>query len=145
MSEAIFADLDPGASLVVTVRVGFEVTTSPVSSYIGQLGTPLMNDEVAHRSYQAIAREMLAAYPADYNLFGALFNVIKGIGQKILPSIPNAIGSLLKGKTSPIADNASPTVATPVKTTLPAGKRVQDDHDALIDMINRLTARVDAS
>lgn len=79
-SEAIFNNLDPTASLVITIRVGFEITAPPRSAYIGQVGSPILEDKLAQSCYAAIAKEMAAAYPAEYNILGALFNVIKGIG-----------------------------------------------------------------
>lgn len=98
VSEVIFSDLDVTASLVITIRVGFEITVSPTSTYIGQVGTPMIDDPVAMRTYQLIAREMLAGYPAEYNLFGALFNVIKGIAGKAIPGLVTGLGNLLGSK-----------------------------------------------
>ncbi len=85
---------------------------------------------------------MLAAYPAEYNLFGALFNVIKGIGSRVLGGLaglgsggigssllsaaPLIAGSMLErspairgGISDAITSNASSAVSTPTRSTLP--------------------------
>lgn len=65
------------------------------------MSAPVPADPIAIAAYHAISREMLSAYPAEYNIFGALFNVIKGIGSAVLPSILPTIGNLFGGKSEP--------------------------------------------
>jgi len=91
---AIFSDLDATAALTITVRVGFEAIVPPTSIYIGQVGAPVHYDPVALASYFDISRNMLAAYPADYNAFGALFNVIKGVASAALPAIKGVVAGV---------------------------------------------------
>lgn len=76
-----FTGLNASASLILTWRVGYEVIASPLSPYVTFMSAPVPADPIAIAAYHAISREMLAAYPAEYNIFGALFNVIKSIGS----------------------------------------------------------------
>ncbi len=99
VGEILFAGLNAAASIVLTWRVGFEVIAPPLSPYATFMSAPIPHDPIAIAAYHAIAREMLAAYPSEYNIFGALFNVIKGVGSKVLP----ALGNLFAGSKDPQA------------------------------------------
>lgn len=80
MGEMLFEGLNANAKLIITTRVGLEVLASPLSPYVTFMTSPIPYDPIAISSYHGIAREMLAAYPSEYNFLGALFNVVKGIG-----------------------------------------------------------------
>lgn len=94
ISHIKFQNLDPDASVVVTMRVGFEATVPPQSTLIGQVGAPMEYDPVALATYFGLARQMLAAYPSEYNVFGALFNVAKSLLPHAMPLIRQGVGML---------------------------------------------------
>jgi len=106
MSQIRFTGLDPAASLCITVRVGFECIVQPTSLYIGQVGAPTEYDPVALKTYYAVSRQMLAGYPAEYNAFGALFNVIKGLATRAAP----VVGRMVKGAFDAAVGPTSTTV-----------------------------------
>lgn len=98
VGEILFAGLNANASIILTWRVGFEVIAPPLSPYATFMSAPIPYDPIAIAAYNAIAREMMAAYPAEYNFLGALFNVIKSVGSAVLPSILPSIGNLFGSK-----------------------------------------------
>lgn len=107
-----FTGLDSSASIVLTIRVGFEAVVQPTSAYIGQVSAPVPYDPLALSAYFRISRQMLAAYPAEYNALGMLFNVIKSAAQKALPYIGRFAQGALQGGMSSISapkSNAPPT------------------------------------
>lgn len=107
-----YTGLDPAAKLVVTVRVGFEVVCQPGSAWLGQVTQPVPYDPVALSSVFKVQREMLAAYPSEYNILGALWTGIKAIGSTVLP----AVGRLFGGGGG-ISAPAPPAAAPPAYTT----------------------------
>jgi len=113
-----FVGLDPSATISLTLRVGFEALVQPSSIYIGQVGAPVPHDAVALDAYFRVAREMLAAYPAEYNFLGTLFNVVKGIGSRVLPALGGAVKSIFSGPTT-VPTVLPPPRAEPVAVTPP--------------------------
>lgn len=85
------------------------------------MSSPIPYDPIAIASYHSIAREMLAAYPSEYNILGALFNVIKGIGSTVLPAILPSIGNLFG--TRPEQVTAPAYSANPVRPQNPGEAR----------------------
>lgn len=119
ISHLYFQNLDPSASIVFTVRVGFEATVPPNSTLIGQVGAPVDYDPIALANYFKISRQMLAGYPSEYNVFGALFNVAKTLLPKALPYIAKG-ADMLAGLGKNIPDSATPQIeATPITRQRP--------------------------
>lgn len=79
--------LDPKATLRFVHRVGFECQCQPGTSFAPFLRMAPGHDEAAVDSYFAIARELKDAYPAEYNDFGKLWDVIKGAAKRVSPLI----------------------------------------------------------
>jgi hypothetical protein len=102
VSHLRFSGLDSTATLQLTYRVGFEAIVPPESIYVGQVTPALIPDSVALDAYFNAARFLQSAYPASFNIFGALAGlanlalpVLKDIGAKLLPHAVSAVGSVL--------------------------------------------------
>lgn len=113
MGHILFQGLDPQCSLMVTMRVGYEIVVPPGSSWAQNVTQPVLYDSVALESYYRHSREMLSAYPAKYNIFGAILPFLKKAGEFILPTVGKLVGSLFNKK-----DEASPPNATTSGRTL---------------------------
>lgn len=121
-----FVGLDPAATLNLTYRVGFEAVVPPESIYAGQVGSPIPMDQVALKTYFNVSREMMAGYPAEYNIFGALVGTAKRLLPKALPVLRNVGSTVLRSFTAS-NDNASPTYSAnpPSQRGLPGGQWVE--------------------
>lgn len=74
-------------SFSIFIRVGFEVQVVPTSILSPQQKISPPADELALRSYFAIARELKDAYPESYNSLGTLIGTIAGVAKTVLPQI----------------------------------------------------------
>lgn len=109
VSHLSFSGLDANASLNLTWRVGFEAVVPPESIYAGQVGSPVKFDQAALSSYFIVSREMMAGYPADYNIFGALLGAGAALLPKAIPLLRNVGGAVMKAITDPEKHSTSPT------------------------------------
>lgn len=82
-------NLNSTATIVVTIRAGFEVQCGPSSPLAPQLMPPGLYDPMAIRVYTTLVRSMKDAYPADYNDLGKLWNVVMTTARRVLPHIIN--------------------------------------------------------
>lgn len=101
MGHMIFQGLDPAATLMMTFRVGFEVVVPPGSVYNQSVTMPVRYDPLALESYYRASREMMSAYPAKYNIFGAVLPFLKKAGEFILPKVGNFAKSLFGVQSAP--------------------------------------------
>jgi hypothetical protein len=95
VSICYFKGISSAATITITTRQGFEITCPDTSLFIPSVGKPPVYDPVALTAYFAISRELSPAFPASYNFLGTLWNVVKTVGQAILPRILPVIGSTL--------------------------------------------------
>lgn len=103
ISQLSFVGLDANASLSLTFRVGFEAIVQPESIYAGQVGAPMEYDVVALRNYFTVSRQMLAAYPAEYNILGAIFQGIKKFAMPAFKAVGGSILRTLTGNDAPVS------------------------------------------
>jgi hypothetical protein len=78
------------------VRFGVELQVQPGSTLSPHLRLSPQYDSRALKTYFAIARELKDAYPADYNDWGKLWNVVKGVASSVLPVV-SALGPVGAG------------------------------------------------
>jgi hypothetical protein len=89
-----FRGLSPSATLVLTIRHGYEATIPPGSIYSPYITMPPMYDQPSIDAYFAIARQLADAYPGDYNSLGALLPIIADIASETLPKVLPALRDL---------------------------------------------------
>jgi hypothetical protein len=82
-----FRGVSKDATIRLTFRVGFELCVQPGSLLAPNLHATPAYDRTAIDTYFAIAREMKDAYPAEYNDFGKLWDVIKSIASRVAPVV----------------------------------------------------------
>lgn len=98
--QACFRNMAVTTSLSVYVRFGVEVQCQASSIYAPQLRLSPQHDELALKTYFAIAREMKDGYPADYNDLAKIWSVIKEAARRIAPIIgfiPHPIAKAISG------------------------------------------------
>lgn len=93
-SHACFRNLSENATLVVTVRCGFEIEAQPGTTLSTQLAPSPLYDPLALDAYYAIRREMADAYPASYNDLNKLLKVVVGGGRIMLPYLSHMFPQL---------------------------------------------------
>lgn len=113
------AGVAANVALRVRVRQVVEITAKPGTTYAPLLEAALPPDEVALRMYMEISSRMADGYPASYNDLGKLWEVIKGIGQKVLPYVEPALDFISRSGI-PVAS----TVASVAKQAVPVVKNV---------------------
>lgn len=69
------------------IRMGFEYQAQPGSVFSPLLKSPVPADHQALRVVHAISRELKDAYPASYNDFGKLLNVISSAASGLAPML----------------------------------------------------------
>lgn len=118
VSQITFIGLDGAASLTLTYRVGFEVMVQPESIYAGQVSSPVEHDPISLELYFKASREMMAGYPADFNIFGGLFSAVSSLLPKVLPALRDVGGSILRAVTGSTSQTTSPVYTSnpPVRT-----------------------------
>jgi hypothetical protein len=77
--------LNAQAKITLMIRSGFECQAAPDSVYAPFLRMSCPADEVAYSAYYAVSRQLKDAYPVEYNDFGKLWDVIKGVARTIDP------------------------------------------------------------
>lgn len=80
-------NLDPTTSFTIIFRAGYEIQAQPGTLLSPQLHVSPQYDPDAIANYYRIRREMKDAYPADFNDWGKIWNVIKSIGRVVLPGV----------------------------------------------------------
>lgn len=108
-----FAGLDPAASITLTYRVGFEAVVPPESIYAGQVTPALQPDPLALQTYFSHSAFLQSAYPASYNIFGALFQGLKAVGGAVMPHLVNAGRTMLSSMSN---QYAAPNATTGANT-----------------------------
>lgn len=115
LAHLVFTGLDPTATITLTYRVGFEAVVPPESIYAGQVTPALQPDPLALQTYFSYSSYLQSAYPASYNIFGALLTGLKTIGRAAMPHLieggKQLLGSVLGG------GSASPTTGAYNVTT----------------------------
>jgi len=119
IGHCLFSGLDPAAKLVITVRVGFEFRIPPGSVYVGQVGSPVPYDPVALQTYYAYAREYLSAYPAEFNILGAIWTGLKAIGRPILGAVTRLFGESIAEKVEGTSGRPSQVMTVPLERPRP--------------------------
>lgn len=118
-------NLSPQTSFAFYYRVTVECRVQPTSVLAPQQAMSAPYDPVALASYFRISRELKDAYPADFNDWGKLWEVIKSVARVALPalslvpgpvgvvsSIANAgLGALSRGQSTKSAPRDSPPAA----------------------------------
>lgn len=115
--KIVIGGLAANVAIRIRVRQVLEITALPGTTYAPLLEAALPPDETSLRMYFEVSARMADAYPASYNDLGKLWNVIKGIGQKVLPYVEPALDFISKSGI-PVAS----TVATVAKSAVPAVK-----------------------
>jgi len=80
-------NLSDQTSFTFQFRMGIEIQLDPSSTLTPQLKLSPPYDPTALDTYFAIARELKDGYPADYNVTGKLWNVIKDALKVIAPPL----------------------------------------------------------
>jgi len=106
LASIALAGLSLDATVRVVYRVGIEAMAQPGTSMAPFMKMAPGFDAVAVDTYFRIARELKDAYPAEYNDWGKLWNVIKSVASKVAP-----IALPLMGPFGPIAKAAAGVVA----------------------------------
>jgi len=95
-----FTGISKDARIRLAFRVGFECQAQPGTMYAPFLKISPGFDRSAIDMYFRIARELKDAYPAEYNDFGKLWEIIKNVAGKVAPAIgaiptfgPMAVGA----------------------------------------------------
>lgn len=101
-------------SFSIFIRVGFEVQVVPTSILSPQQKISPPSDEIALRTYFAIARELKDAYPESYNSLSTLLGTIAGVAKDVLPTIMSAFPV-----TAPFAPLASQVAGGIQRSLLP--------------------------
>jgi len=90
--------LDKAATLMLTMRQGYEVRCIPGSAFTSFLKVSPEHDMAAITNYYKISRQLKDAYPVEYNDLGKLWDLIKGAASVVSPMlslIPG--GGLIRG------------------------------------------------
>lgn len=77
-------------------RQNLEVVPVLGTVFASMSEAPLPPDDTAYRMYREISGRMKDAYPASYNDWGKLKEVIKSIGKKVLPAVDPALSLITK-------------------------------------------------
>lgn len=88
-------NLSPQTSFAFYCRMTIEARVQPMSPLAPQQSMSPPYDPVALASYFRISRELKDAYPADYNDWGKLWDVIKSVAKVALPAlsmVPGPVG-----------------------------------------------------
>jgi len=92
-------NLSTNAQVRYTLNFGVELMVPPQSAYSPFLSFPSQPDPVALDSYYAISSKLRDAYPASYNDWNQLWDVIKKVGismiKSALKSVPVVGGPLV--------------------------------------------------
>lgn len=80
-------NLAPTTRFTFFVRLGLELQVQPGTTLSPHLRLSPPYDGRALKTYFAIARELKDAYPADFNDFGKLWNVIKQAASVVMPIV----------------------------------------------------------
>jgi hypothetical protein len=87
ISHGLFLGMSPQASVVIDLVQGWECVVRPATAF-AQFASPSPPfDEQALVAYHEIRRHMLDAYPAAYNDWDKLWQVVKGIARVALPLV----------------------------------------------------------
>jgi len=92
MGAISFLNIAPTTSLRLTFRMGVEVIPLPGSAYSSFMHPSPPVDHAALDAYYMISAKLFDAYPDEYNDFGKLWEVIKGIAAPIGQVIKNVPG-----------------------------------------------------
>lgn len=87
ISVASIQNLSPLASIRITIRMGVQVQVPPQSPYSPFIRMSPPADRIAVDAYFAISSRLNDAYPASYNDWNALWNVIKKVGSFLRPAV----------------------------------------------------------
>lgn len=150
LATIAFAGLSLNATIRVVYRVGIEAMAQPGTSMAPFMKMAPGFDALAVDTYFRIARELKDAYPAEYNDWGKLWNVIKSVASKVAPvALPlmGPFGPVVKaaaGAVAPMIDKAiekrekRKEAATPVPTSSAADvSRTQKAAKALLAVRSR--------
>lgn len=85
VADICFTNLSPKAAINMTFRFGLEVQVYPQSSHSGQTRVCNEFDGVALANYFSIVRQLKDAYPAAYNDWGKIWDVIKRAARAVAP------------------------------------------------------------
>jgi len=125
LSHICFTGLNGEAQLTITVRYGVEAVVQPQSIYVGQVGAPVQYDPIALGVYYNVSREMMAGYPADYNVFGAILGALKNVAGAAIPWVGRKIAGLI----DPPAKSQPPQMATNYVANPPNRNRPEPSDD----------------
>jgi hypothetical protein len=92
-AHVAFRNLNAGATIRFTYRMGFEFLVSPGTTYSPDLHVPPPYDPTALEAYKAVATQLKLAYPASYNDWQKIVRTISDIASTVLPWLPG--GSFL--------------------------------------------------
>lgn len=104
VADICFKGLAEAATVKLFFRVGIELLVEPQSALSSQLHAAVMYDPAAFASYFNVSRQLKDAYPAEYNLLGALWPVIQSaiqLAPRIFPllrPVGDAIRSVVSAK-----------------------------------------------
>lgn len=91
--------LNPLATVTIEWHVGFQALVQPLTTNAGFQRVPPEHDPLAVDQYYRIVRQLKDGYPAAYNDWNGLWNVLKGVAQKVLPIVGafGPIGAAVSG------------------------------------------------
>lgn len=117
VGHASFRNLNPAASLRVSVRHIYELMVPPSVNYASFLRAPCLPDPIALQMYSTIASRLKLAYPADYNHFGDILKEVWRIARTVLPVLFPITGPIMSGIDTTVS--AARDIAASVKRGQP--------------------------
>lgn len=85
------------ASLRIRIRQTLEMKVRPGTTYASLAEAPIPPDELALKMYREVAARMKDAYPASYNDWAKLKEVIKRTAKTLLPAVDPLVAFLTRG------------------------------------------------
>jgi hypothetical protein len=110
--HVLFKGMSPQATLELKTFFDLEVIPSPGSSWSPFVTSGAEPDGRAMESVFKIRHHMADAYPSAANFLGALGSTLLSLGKTMLPSLGQALGSMLTG-TSPQQQPPQPAARPP--------------------------------
>jgi hypothetical protein len=91
-SQVYFRNLNPIATIRVTLHYAFEFLVPPSVSYASFLRMPSDPDPLAIQMYTVISQRLKDGYPASYNDLGDILRKIWGVAKVVAPMISPFFG-----------------------------------------------------
>lgn len=91
-SQTFASGLDRTTTFRITVRLAVEYACNPANDYAAFCEEAKAPDDVAIDLYQEVVKEIMDAYPSEYNDFGKLFGRVKDVVRKVASVVDPVAG-----------------------------------------------------